>query len=306
MTEKKSGYAYTNTRVRVMKSRLFKAEDFQRMLRMSIQEIARLLGETEYKREIDEMGTQFSGVNLIEYGVNRNMAHSFKKILDFAIRESRDDIKLWLKKWDVWNIKMLLRGNKAKAPNEEIFPGIIPAGEFDEQFWRDAIQKTNTVEEAIEYLNKTEYHPILQTYTGELSEVEDRLDEYYYKQLLEGTKDEIREFVQEKIIGLNELNKARAKKAEIQFKSLDAGTIEGKKKFRKNGEREINLKEERLSLRKKWVEKGRKMVHEFKLTVIPVIGYFVAKENETDNIRIIVRGKHSGLPLELIEKQLVI
>ena len=40
------------------------------MLNMSLPEITRIIGETEYKQEIDELGTTFKGIDLIEVALS--------------------------------------------------------------------------------------------------------------------------------------------------------------------------------------------------------------------------------------------
>lgn len=68
MAEKRTGlvpYEYVCTRLRVRKSKLLAREDYLRMLNMSIPEITRFIEETQYKKEIDELGTSFSGIDLL-------------------------------------------------------------------------------------------------------------------------------------------------------------------------------------------------------------------------------------------------
>lgn len=47
------------------------------------------------------------------------------------------------------------------------------------------------------------------------------------------------------------------------------------------------------------------MIDRFTTNVQYLLGYLVAKENEINNIRIIARGKYTGLSEELISKELV-
>jgi V/A-type H+-transporting ATPase subunit C len=50
---------------------------------------------------------------------------------------------------------------------------------------------------------------------------------------------------------------------------------------------------------------ANKFSHLYPLSIFPVLGYVLAKKTEVDNIRIIARGKESGLRPELIRKLLV-
>jgi V/A-type H+-transporting ATPase subunit C len=54
------------------------------------------------------------------------------------------------------------------------------------------------------------------------------------------------------------------------------------------------------------LETADKFSHLYPLSVLPVLDYVLAKKTETDNIRIIARGKESGLDPEIIKKLLVL
>ncbi|MBU2100445.1 V-type ATPase subunit [Candidatus Micrarchaeota archaeon] len=117
------------------------------------------------------------------------------------------------------------------------------------------------------------------------------------RERIEKTSGKIKEIFREKALFLDALNTARAKETKIQMKNI--------LQEKKNKIVVEDIKKSRIELRKKMSEKGRKMVHVFRRDSSPVIGYFIAKENEVDNLRIIARGKQANLPLELIEQQLV-
>jgi len=298
MTGKGFGYSYTNTRVRVMKSELIDPAEYSKLMKMSLDQIARYLQETGYKKEIDELGAKYSEANLIEFALNKNLANSFKKILGFSLKDSKESIKLFLKKYDVWNIKTILRGKQSNESDEEIIQDLIPAGELSESFLTEAVKKTSSVQEAIEFFKKTPYYETMKNHAGNLTELEDELDLQYLRTRIEKTSGKIKEIFTEKAVYLDAINKARAKETKITMKHI----LSEKKKKQKEIE---DIKKARIELRKRMSEEGRKLVHVFKRDSSPVIGYFIAKENEVDNLRIIARGKQANLSLELIEQQMV-
>jgi len=299
MSEKGFGYAYTNTRVRVMKAKLIHPTEYSKLLKMSLDQIARYLQETEYKKEIDELGTKFGGADLIEYAINKNLTNSFKKILNFSLKDSKTTIKAFLKKYDIWNIKTILRGKQSKETEEEILQNLIPAGELNEGFLKEVVKKANSVQEAIEFFKNTEYYEVLKSNSANLTELEDKLDIKYYIERINSSTGKIKNLYEIKARGLDALNTARTKETKIKMKRI----LPEKKSVKSKPVED--LKKARIELRQKLSEKGRRIVNKFERSTAPVIGYFFAKENEVDNLRIITRGKHSGLSQELIEQQLV-
>ena len=138
----------------------------------------------------------------------------------------------------------------------------------------------------------------MKKHSANLIELEDELDLSYFSELLSDSDGKVKDLLELKAKYTDALNEARAKETKIKMKRI----LPIKKTKRIIVD---NLKESRIEFRKKIAEKGKKMIYYFKRNSSPVIGYFVAKENEVDNLRIISRGKQANLPLELIEKQLV-
>lgn len=72
--------------------------------------------------------------------------------------------------------------------------------------------------------------------------------------------------------------------------------------FRRTG----SLSEVALALQRYTLKSAEKFSHVYPLSVLPIVDYIIRKKIEVDNIRIIARGKESGMDPELIKKLLVI
>ena len=77
----RAAWAYIVARTKVMKSRLLKAEDFRKLLNMDFDEIVRYIGETEYKKEVDELGYKYSGPRLLDHALSANLARTYRKLI---------------------------------------------------------------------------------------------------------------------------------------------------------------------------------------------------------------------------------
>ncbi|TAL48192.1 DUF2764 family protein [archaeon] len=295
-----SGYAYTNTRVRVMKSKLLKPEDMQRFIKMSVPEITRSLQEMEYKNEISDLGLKFKGASLIEYALNKNLENAFSKIMAFALKKSRGQIMIYLRRYDVANIKTILRGKKSGASNEQIINEIVASGELTRDFLKKVVEESKDVKGAIEFFKSTIYYPILAKHADDISKMEDELDKFYYKMAVGSSEKHLHDYISLEIAVKNYLNELRSKKTNINVEKLSDSKVRLNIPFDKDS---IDA---RVYAKKMLVTKAVRMVNMFKRDVRPVLGYFVAKENEVSNLRILVRGKHSGLDESIIQKELVV
>ena len=77
MAEVTSGpapYIYVSTRLRVRRAKLLRAEDYLRMLNMSLPEITRYIEDSNTRRRSTNLSPSFSGVDLLEVALSWNLA----------------------------------------------------------------------------------------------------------------------------------------------------------------------------------------------------------------------------------------
>ncbi|WP_339102228.1 V-type ATP synthase subunit C [Haloterrigena salinisoli] len=212
---------YVNARVRSRRASLFADEDYRKLIRMGPSEIARFMEETEYEREINELGTRFSGVDLIEFALNRNLAKHFDDLLDWSEGRLYDLIARYLRKFDVWNLKTIIRGIYTDTDPEEIRTDLIRAGELEDRTI-ERLLEVDTIEDAIKVLSGTIYdEPLSVAYdefeeSGALVPLENALDRAFYENLLadlgepsEGPEAKYVEFLEAEIDFRNARNALR-------------------------------------------------------------------------------------------------
>jgi V/A-type H+-transporting ATPase subunit C len=154
---KGGNYAYAATRVKVRKSFLFTRETYLKLLQMSLPEISRFIEESKYKQEIDELATKYSGIDLLEYALNLNLARDMNTVQGFCQGELKGLISAYLMRWDVWNIKSILRGKFSGASDEEIRETLVPAGSIRQETLNELVKKPN-VQDVVEGLPGTIFY----------------------------------------------------------------------------------------------------------------------------------------------------
>lgn len=332
-------YAYITGRVRAMKTKLIPHEMYQRMLGMDIPEITRYLEETQYKEEIDLMAKDHSGAELVEYATFANLAKTYRKLLDVSIDEPQFLILEYLRRWDIWNIKTILRGKFYGASEEEIMKYLVPAGELDMEFL-EGLAKKERVEEVISAFDGTDYYEALAHYDGQmLSSVENALDKLYYfrmERAVGGTlsvggglllKYVRKEIDVKNLVTLFRMNKAGIEASVIQENLIPGGKLhEELSRMAGQSYNEFvrglegypfwsaisdvaaeggSVSRIEARLRAYLVRYAWAISNYHPLSILPVLGYIVSKDTEVSNIRKIVRGKEAGLSAELIEEQVV-
>jgi V/A-type H+-transporting ATPase subunit C len=181
-------YPYVCARVRAKRALLLSHDTYMKLLMMDTHEISRFLGESHYKEEITELGLTYTGFELTERALNKNMAEVYQKILSYCDGELSTMLAAYLQKADVWNIKTILRGKAYHASDDEIIRSLQPTGKYPEEYWREVILRSKTVEESIENLKGNEFYEILltlkDTWMNNPVECENTLERAYYSNLL--------------------------------------------------------------------------------------------------------------------------
>lgn len=185
----KGNYAYACARVKARKSFLLSKDAYSRMLVMDIHEIGRFLGETQYKDEMAQFGSRQSGANLVEAAVTRNLAATYSDVLSFTTGHLREMVGNYLRRWDTFNVKTILRGKISKARPEEILDTLVPAGAFSEKYLKSLVEAEGVHEVMDDLMKQASLRitPELQREVvdaGKLAPLEDHLDRMLYYDLL--------------------------------------------------------------------------------------------------------------------------
>lgn len=183
-------YIYVSTRLRVRKAKLLAPEEYQRMLNMSLPEIIRLIGETEYQKEVDELGTSFEGIDLLEVALSWNLAKEYQRVIELAPGSLKDFTMAYLQRWDIYNILTILRGKMQHLKEGKIKEVLIPAGSLD-RVTLDRVLSEESCERVGEALKGWKMYPILAAELGEgcsigsFAKLENELYKRLYAELLQ-------------------------------------------------------------------------------------------------------------------------
>ena len=186
---KKGNYAYAVAKVKAKKASLLGDEAYAKMLMMSLPEISRFISESGYQKEMAELAGRIEGIDLIEHATYRNMAEIFSGILHSTQGELRDMISAYLTKWDMWNIKVILRGKTYGVDIESIKEDLVPAGMLDTAMLDKllSLESSKDILAEVERMEHIEIPPeAVNAFNtdGRLRDIEDHLDKLYYKGLL--------------------------------------------------------------------------------------------------------------------------
>ena len=302
--------------------------------------------ESDYEAEINALGARHSGVDLIEYALNRNLARQFDDLLKWAGGRLYDLIARYLRKFDAWNVKTVIRGRYSGADRADIEDDLIRAGEFDDDLV-DSLLDAPSIEEVVERLDGTIFgDDLADAYddyedSGVLVPLENAIDRTYYDHLLDElvvdeATNQYREFLEAEIDFRNARNALRLAQSGADIDPaayyIDGGSLftaaELASLSQNRDELVAAIREspygDDLSAALDELEDAESLIqferalevallkytnslgNVFPLSITPIASYILGKEREVDNIRAIARGREAGLSEEQIREELVI
>ncbi|MEN6395937.1 MAG: ATP synthase A1 subunit C [Methanoregula sp.] len=190
-------WGYINARMRGMKSRLLNHHTLDNLiLQPDIDSLIGELEKTPYRDDIIEAKGRYAGMPCIEYALRKNFVRTFRKVLGFAKNEEAEHfIRIFLHRWDIQNIKTILRGKNIHVTNDEILDCLVPVGELDEATLTELVRQhdTKAVIDLLATWRIPWANPLTTAFpefvhSGDLAMLECALDQYYYKDALRSVK----------------------------------------------------------------------------------------------------------------------
>ncbi len=124
-------YGYGNARTRGMKSNLLGAAFFEELMSAGdLNKMIQLLLGTEYGPDLEARLIEGHTVAVVDDALKDNMVRTFDKIMGFINDEARLLTVTLLGRWDLFNVKTIIRGKHMRLKPETIIDSLLPVGEM--------------------------------------------------------------------------------------------------------------------------------------------------------------------------------
>ncbi len=179
-------YSYINARIRGMKGRLFGLSEYEELIKMhDLPSVVLFLSDSDYGRFI--VSAEKAGVNEAEEALRRDISDTFKKIYEIADDKIKRLLGILLGRWDVYNIKTILRGRHINKTPEDIMPLLIATGVFSESLLKELCLQVDVKGIADALITwRSPYGYVIQEgikeykESDDISSIELRLDKFFY------------------------------------------------------------------------------------------------------------------------------
>ncbi|HJN56492.1 MAG TPA: V-type ATPase subunit [Candidatus Woesearchaeota archaeon] len=338
-------FPYTYLRTIMMKKNLLSRQDYDKILKMTPNEIGKYLEEFEYKKEVDELAMDYKGIELVERTLQLNLGNNLGKLLRISSHDLKFLIKIYQKRYDIYNIKAILRSKFNNMPVEDAKKHLSPISVEKKDFF-DKLIAQKTVEEVISglgFLDENQLRSAAEHFKNNksLMYIENTLDRYYfrfvisqlaflssegklYKKFLLNEIDIMNiklilrlkregmpeQSIKELIFGFGNITKQdidKMLKGDAAAVIKELGNTQFKEVAEKYSKTEnINFTELEMDLDKFLLQQSKKLTRQHPLSVDIIMGYMFLKDIEVKNLTRIIKAKQLGLTEDFIEKTIVV
>ncbi len=337
-------FPYINARIKVMKSQLLPPGRFEELLQApDLTAIIQALGDTPYNTQLQEALSRFSGLRAVDEALSQNFYHASRRILSFADGGPRRQIEVVLLRYDLQNIRAIVRGRHTGKSDEEILSTLYPGGALSEAKLRELLQQPDL--RAIADTLVTWMHPLGRALrqgvdaaqrSGSLLDIELALDRAYAQygfRIADGEGDAeatFRRFLGAEVTATNlrtalRLRRIKDLTREERERFFILGGSISRERFLTLADPQSSIAEiasvrpfgADLSGSEDLLEMERTIDRAFQrmaaqmylgdpLGLDVVIGYLTRKAAEVSNLRVIAHARQLGLPADVARQEIVI
>lgn len=133
-------YGYINARIRAMRSELLTKADLERLAQADDLDVLNLLlAGFEYGEDIKASEQKFAkGVtklDTMEDGLKQNFIRTVDKICNFLGGKPAELVGIILGRWDIFNLKTIIRGKHLNLQPAEIIQSLFFVGSLNRDYW---------------------------------------------------------------------------------------------------------------------------------------------------------------------------
>ena len=182
-------YGYSNARIRGMRSRLLKQAFFEDLMSSKdIGIVIQKMMQTEYGPELETHVLHGRTAANVDEALKDTMVSTFRKVLSIANDEAQDLVTTLLGRWDLFNIKTIVRGKHMHFDEAVITDSLVTVGQLTQVDAR-RLAKQDSVKGVVDTLSTwglpfaVPLREVMPEYNEEadLSVLELALDRYYYQ-----------------------------------------------------------------------------------------------------------------------------
>ena len=175
MTTKPLKYSEIMPKVAIEKLKLIGIDDLVCLISKDLESISSALLESPYREEVSSLSKDKVNSLSLEKALLTNYVKTIESLIKASVGDIRSLLEVLLKKFEVSNVKTMLRAVKAKMEVDEAMNHIVPVGALNEKSCRAILARSKSIEDLADSLSNLEYGLALKNVLNESKETSDLL-----------------------------------------------------------------------------------------------------------------------------------
>ena len=181
-------------RVAIENLKLIEVDDLISLIGKDLESIRCALADSPYREYISALSPDEIDSPSLEAVLLQNCAETYKKLVKFSSGSIRNLLLAVLKKFEVSNVKAMLRATKAKITVDEAMKHIVPVGALDRNRCRAILAESKSIDDVINSLAAFKYGLVMKGVLNKRERIEDlmqlevALDKALYREILESAE----------------------------------------------------------------------------------------------------------------------
>ena len=189
MTTKPLKYSEIMPKVAIEKLKLIGMDDLVCLIGKDLESISCALLESPYREEVSSLSKDKVNSLSLEKALLSNYIMTIESLIEASVGDIRGVLEAVLKKFEVSNVKTMLRAVKAKMDVDEAMNHIVPVGALKEKRYRAILARSKGIEDLVDSLSDLEYglalkNVLIESKTSDLLPMEISLDRVAYGGIL--------------------------------------------------------------------------------------------------------------------------
>lgn len=310
--------SYSATRIQVMRSRLIKREEYERLLKMSEHELISFLQSTDYKQDVDTLALRdLDDLETVDRIMARNNERTYTKLQHISSREFKAALQAFLQQNDIWNLKVIAEAITGKADPKVMLQQYAKRGTFDPMQYASVHSIEELSKLAAKRVRQLHKHPTTLaafmdalSYTKKTGSESDRylIDEQNIMRLVMLKREKLPgEQIARRMQRGGTINHAILRDAANAATIQEAIRAFRTTKYAKVVERAItqdSLVRFEFELHHEILRRIKHLAGSYPLAPAVIVRYLIEKDMEVANLRLLIKGKHLGLDEQFLREQL--
>ncbi len=137
------GFDFGNARVRARRAALLDEARYRELAALDVDRLLAALADTPYRPDLEAAAARHRGRGLLDEALRTHLARTLRELAGWYPADAAAELGLVLERWDLRNVRTILRGQHARRPPDEIRAALVPAGRLgDDVLGELAVQPT--------------------------------------------------------------------------------------------------------------------------------------------------------------------